>query len=89
MEPNECVKSIANQVKQTKDKATKYESKRFESFKNKLLVEIDDINKQVVEYENKLDKYQSRLENIKKASLSSLDKELEDEINSMFLERFF
>ncbi len=89
MEPNECVKSIASQVKQTNDKTVKYETKRFESFKNKLLGEIDDIHKQVEEYENNLHEYQTRLEKVKKASLSSLDKELEDEINSMFIERFF
>ncbi len=89
MEPNDCVKSIANQVKQTNDKTIKYETKRFESFKNKLLGEIDEINKRIGEYENRLQDYQTRLDHIKKTSLSSLDKELETEIDSMFLERFF
>lgn len=89
MEPNECVKSIVNQLKQNNDKSNKYEAKRFESLKNNLSLDMKDIDLKTKDYENKLHNYQKRLEEIKRKSFSSLDQELEQSIDSLFLERFF
>ncbi len=89
MEPNECVKSIVNQLKQNNDKSNKYEAKRFESLKNNLSLEMKEIDLKTKDYEKKLHNYQDRLEEIKRKSFSSLDQELEQSIDSLFLERFF
>lgn len=89
MEPNECVKSIVNQLKQNNDKSNKYEAKRFESLKNNLSLDMKEIDLKTKDYENKLHNYQKRLEEIKRKSFSSLDQELEQSIDSLFLERFF
>lgn len=89
MEPNECVKSIVNQLKQNNDKSNKYEAKRFESLKNNLSLEMKEIDLKTKDYEKKLHNYQNRLEEIKRKSFSSLDQELEQSIDSLFLERFF
>ena len=89
MEPNECVKSIVNQLTKTNDKSNKYEAKRFESLKNNLSLDMKDIDLKTKDYEKKLHNYQKRLEEIKRKSFSSLDQELEQSIDSLFLERFF
>lgn len=89
MEPNECVKSIVNQLKQNNDKSNKYEAKRFESLKNNLSLDMKEIDLKTKDYEKKLHNYQKRLEEIKRKSFSSLDQELEHSIDSLFLERFF
>ncbi len=89
MEPNECVKSIVNQLKQNNDKSNKYEAKRFESLKNNISLEMKEIDLKTKDYEKKLHNYQDRLEEIKRKSFSSLDQELEQSIDSLFLERFF
>lgn len=89
MEPNECVKSIVNQLKQNNDKSNKYEAKRFESLKNNLSLDMKEIDLKTKDYEKKLHNYQNRLEEIKRKSFSSLDQELEQSIDSLFLERFF
>ncbi len=89
MEPNECVKSIVNQLKQNNDKSNKYEAKRFESLKNNLSLDMKNIDLKIGHYEKKLHYYQTRLEEIKRKSFSSLDQELEQSLDSLFLERFF